>query len=109
MSDHDKAAHRYFEVEPTALTIPSRGALAIYCGDAPRRHPNGTTSFSIRGPLLLMPPEMWTDAEATMAKIAKVLNDHAHLFFDSAPRPEPKVADDPSNAALARHLQGDSP
>lgn len=82
------AEHDYFSVEGTALTIPKRGALAIYCGDAPRRNEEeGTTSFSLRGPLLLMPQEMWDDPEGTMAKIAKVLNDNAHLFFDSAPKP----------------------
>jgi hypothetical protein len=74
----------YFTVETTSLTLPKRGALAIFCGDKPKKGPNGGTSCSLRGPLLLMPPEMWDDPEETLAKVAKVLNDNAHLFFDSA-------------------------
>ena len=77
--------HQYFTVEPTACTIPKRGALAIYCGDAPRRNEaEGTTSYSLRGPLLIIPPDMWGDPEGIAEKVAKVLNDNASLFFDSA-------------------------
>lgn len=80
------AEHQYFTVDATACTIPERGALAIYCGDRPKRHDDGTTSHSLRGPLLVLPPDMWGDPEGIMAKVAKVLNDNAHLFFDSAPK-----------------------
>lgn len=77
--------HQYFTVEPTTCTIPERGALAIYCGDAPRRNDtDGTTSHSLRGPLLIMPPGMWAEAEKVAQKVAKVMNENAHLFFDSA-------------------------
>ena len=77
--------HQYFTVEPTACTIPKRGALAIYCGDAPRRNEaEGTTSYSLRGPLLIIPPDMWGDPEGIAEKVARVLNDNASLFFDSA-------------------------
>lgn len=79
----------YFTVEETSATIPSRGALAIFAGDKPRKNADGSTSHSLRGPLLLMPQEMWSDADETMAKIAKLLNDNAHLFFDSAKAKEP--------------------
>lgn len=75
--------HHYFTVEPTALTIPERGALAIYCGDAPRKTETGT-SRSLRAPLLVMPPELFTDADETMAKVASVLNDNAGKFYPSA-------------------------
>lgn len=84
MSERD-----YFTVQETSLTIPRSGALAIFAGDKPRKNADGTTSHSLRGPLLLMPQEMWTDAEETIAKIAKLLNDNAHLFFDSAKQKEP--------------------
>ena len=64
------------------------GAEAItmtYCGDAPRRNEaEGTTSYSLRGPLLIIPPDMWRDPEGIAEKVAKVLNDNASLFFDSA-------------------------
>ena len=77
--------HQYFTVEPTACTIPKRGALAIYCGDAPRRNEaDGTTSYSLRGPLLIIPPYMWGDPEGIAEKVATVLNENASLFFDSA-------------------------
>lgn len=79
MSDKD-----YFTVEATSLDIPRSGAMAIFCGDKPKRHEDGSTSYSLRGPLLLMPPEMWDDPEDIMAKVAKVLNENAHLFFSSA-------------------------
>ena len=77
--------HEYFTVEHTACTIPKRGALAIVCGDAPRRNVEaGTTSYSLRGPLFVIPPDMWDDAEEVARKVAKLLNDNAHLFFSSA-------------------------
>ncbi len=79
MADRD-----YFTVQETSLTIPRSGALAIFAGDKPRKNADGSTSHSLRGPLLLMPQEMWSDAEETIAKVAKLLNDNAHLFFDSA-------------------------
>lgn len=82
--------HKYFTVEGTACTIPKRGALAIYCGDAPRRNEaDGTTSYSLRGPLLIIPPEIWGDPEGTAAKVAQVLNENAHIFFDSSSEPAP--------------------
>lgn len=76
--------HEYFTVEHTACTIPARGALAIYAGDAPRKNADGSTSYSMSGPLLIIPPDMWRDADGIAAKVARVLNDNAHLFFDSA-------------------------
>lgn len=85
--------HAYFTVEDTALTIPKRGALAIYCGDAPRKNYDGTTSHSMRAPVLLMPPEMFRNPEETMAKIAAALNASAGEFYDSARRATP-AADD---------------
>ena len=79
------AEHQYFTVEHTACTIPERGALAIYYGDAPRRNEaDGTTSHSLRGPLLIIPRDMWAASDEIAAKVARVLNDNAHLFFDSA-------------------------
>ena len=77
--------HKYFTVENTACTIPERGALAIVCGDAPRRNEaEGTTSYSLRGPILIMPPDMWNDPEGPAAKVARILNENAHVFFKSA-------------------------
>ena len=80
MADRD-----YFTVDPTSCTIPKRGALAIYCGDKPRRNADGSTTHSLRAPLLIMPQEMWHDPEETMLKVAAVLNQHASVFFPSAP------------------------
>jgi hypothetical protein len=80
----DVMADDYFTVEKTACTIPQRGAVAIYCGDKPRKNDDGSTSLSLRAPLLLMPPEMFENADEVMAKVARVLNENAHLFFDSA-------------------------
>lgn len=74
----------YFTVLPTSCTIPTRGALAIYCGDKPRRTADGRTSIPLRAPLLLMPQDMWADPEETMLKVADVLNRHAVVFFPSA-------------------------
>lgn len=75
----------YFTVETTALTIPKRGAMAIYAGDKPRKDADGrVTSFSMRTPLLLMPEGMFQDEAALIQKIADLLNANAHLFFDSA-------------------------
>lgn len=76
--------HEYFSVKPTSMTIPQRGALAIYAGDAPRKHADGSTIHSMSGPLLIIPPDMWRDADGIAAKVVRVLNDNAHLFFDSA-------------------------
>lgn len=77
-------AEEYFTAAPTACTIPRRGAMAIYCGEKDRINEQGQRVMSLRGPLLLMPPEMWTDGEETMQRIARLLNDNAALFFDSA-------------------------
>ena len=87
--------HQYFAAEPTSCTIHKRGALAIYCGDAPRRNEaEGTTSYSLRGPLLIIPPDMWGDQEGIAEKVAKVLNDNASLFFDSAKSDETEASHD---------------
>ena len=40
--------------------------------------------WHLRGPLLIIPPDMWGDPEGIAEKVAKVLNDNASLFFDSA-------------------------
>lgn len=74
----------YFTAAPTALTIPKRGALAIYAGEKPRKLADGGVSMGLRGPLLIMPPEMWIDGEEMMADIARLLNENADRFFDSA-------------------------
>lgn len=77
--------YKYFTVEATIFTIPERGALAIVCGDAPRRNEaEGTTSYSLRGPLLIMPPDLWNDQEEIAARVAQLLNENAHVFFESA-------------------------
>ncbi len=83
MSEGDEDRN-YFTVMGTALTIPKRGARAIYAGDLPRKNANGTTSYSLRAPLLIMPPEMFDDEEEVLNRVAALLNDNAHLFFDSA-------------------------
>ena len=74
----------YFTVEPTSLTIPKRGALAIFAGDRPKDMGNGAKSYSLRGPFLIIPQEMWEGEAELAAKVAQVLNENAHLFFDSA-------------------------
>lgn len=74
----------YFEIEETALTIPKRGCKAIYAGDKPRKNADGTTIFSMRAPLLLMPPGMFKDEDEVLRKIVDLLNANAALFFDSA-------------------------
>jgi hypothetical protein len=78
--------HEYFTAEETSLTISTGGALAIFAGDSPRHNADGSTNHALRAPLLLMPQEMWSGQDELMAKIAKVLNDNAHVFFDSANR-----------------------
>lgn len=79
--------HQYFTVEGTALTIQKRGALAIYCGDAPRTNADGSTSHSLRAPLLILPPDLFEDGEEEIRKVAQLLNANAHLFFSSAAKP----------------------
>lgn len=82
---HLTDGHRYFTVEETAAVIQKRGALAIYCGDAPRRDDEeGTTIHPLRAPLLIMPPDMFSEPEETLAKVAAVLNENAGCFFSSA-------------------------
>ncbi|MCC6470317.1 MAG: hypothetical protein IT563_18500 [Alphaproteobacteria bacterium] len=80
----------YFTVERTALRIPKCGAQAIVCGDKPRKNDDGTTSYSLRAPMLLIPPDLFDDADNIMQKVASILNDHAHEFFDSARSAEGK-------------------
>lgn len=74
----------YFTVEPTAMTIPKRGSLAIYCGDKSRTNEDGTRSLFMRAPLLLMPDGMFSDAPEVMEKVARILNEHAAEFYASA-------------------------
>lgn len=84
--------HAYFTVEATACTIQKRGAQAIVCGDAPRRDDEEkTTSYSMRAPLLLMPPDIFEDAEDTLRKVADVLNENAARFFSSAQTPKSAI------------------
>lgn len=99
----------YFTVEPTSLTICRSGALAIFCGDKPKKHPDGGTSFSLRGPLLLMPQEMWDESGETMAKVARVLNENAHLFFSSAKAPSKAAADVIAERARQISVEGWKP
>lgn len=81
-------AENYFTVETTSLTIPKRGAKAIYAGDKPRKNADGTTSFSMRAPLLLMPGGMFKDEDEVLRKVVDLLNVNAAIFFDSA-KPTP--------------------
>ena len=81
-------AENYFTVETTLLTIPKRGAKAIYAGDKPRKNADGTTSFSMRAPLLLMPEGMFKDEDEVLRKVVDLLNVNAAIFFDSA-KPTP--------------------
>lgn len=76
--------HAYFTVDGTSYTISRPGALAVYCGDAPKKNEDGTTSHSMRGPLLLMDTEMWKDGREVIEKIAEVLDENAGRFFKSA-------------------------
>ena len=75
-------------METTSLTIPKRGAKAIYAGDKPRKNADGTTSFSMRAPLLLMPEGMFKDEDEVLRKVVDLLNANAAIFFDSA-KPTP--------------------
>jgi hypothetical protein len=79
MTDRD-----YFTVDGTSCTIPRRGAMAIFAGDRPRKNEDGSTSYPLRAPLLLMPPEMFENADEIIVKVARILNENAHEFFDSA-------------------------
>jgi len=81
-------AENYFTVETTSLTIPKRGAKAIYAGDKPRKNADGTTSFSMRAPFLLMPEGMFKDEDEVLRKVVDLLNANAAIFFDSA-KPTP--------------------
>ena len=74
----------YFTVETTSMRIEERGALAIYAGDKPRKNADGSTSCFMRAPMLLIPPGLFKEPEAHMAKVARILNEHAAEFFDSA-------------------------
>lgn len=79
----------YFTVEKTALTIPKRGAKAIYAGEKTRKNADGTTSYSMRAPLLLMPSGMFYDEDAVLQKIVDLLNANASAFFESAKADNP--------------------
>lgn len=92
--------HQYFTAQPTSLTIERSGALAIFCGDAPRKTETGT-SHSLRGPLFIMPQEMWEDADETARIAAEVLNANANRFFESAKGREIKAAAATIKAAWA--------
>lgn len=81
-------AENYFTVETTSLTIPKRGAKAIYAGDKLCKNADGTTSFSMRAPLLLMPEGMFKDEDEVLRKVVDLLNVNAAIFFDSA-KPTP--------------------
>lgn len=77
----------YFSISATSLTIAKRGAKAIYCGEKPRKNPDGSTSLSLRAPVLLLPPDMFDDEDEVLGKVCALLNENAHLFFDSAEDP----------------------
>lgn len=76
--------HEYFSVEPTSATIMKRGALAIYCGDAPRKNDDGSVSHSLRAPLLMLPPGTFRDSDEIMRIVAAILNENASRLFPSA-------------------------
>lgn len=74
----------YFTVEHTSLTIPKRGALAIYCGDRPTKNADGSTTHSLRVPLFLIPEDIVGNAEEIAREVSAILNAHADRFFASA-------------------------
>jgi len=74
----------YFTVETTSMLIQERGALAIYTGEKPRKNPDGSTSCFMRAPMLLIPQGLSREPEVIMEKVARILNEHAAEFFDSA-------------------------
>lgn len=80
------ADHKYFTVEKTSLTLRKSGSLAIYCGDSPRRNANGSTNYSLRAPMAIIPPELFDDEDEMAATIAEALNENAHKFYKSATR-----------------------
>ncbi|MBC7282624.1 hypothetical protein [Hoeflea sp.] len=87
--------HDYFKVEGTACTIPRPGARAIICGDAPRYDDDAkTASYPMRAPLLIMPPDMFSNADETLGMVADVLNENAARFFSSAQASKDSVKPD---------------
>jgi hypothetical protein len=78
-------AEEYFEVDTTGLLIQERGAWAIFCGEKSTRNEDGSTIMHVHAPLLIMPNNgMWANQEEVMTKIARILNENAFEFFDSA-------------------------
>lgn len=79
------SGHTYFEVDSTNADIPRRGQrIAVLAGDAPvRNEENGTTSYSMRFPILIM-SDLVSEPEGVAEKVAELLNKNAHMFFKSA-------------------------
>jgi hypothetical protein len=80
MSD-DK--HEYFKVGNASSLAHPKDGLCIFAGDAPVRHDDGTTSFSLRAPIVTI-SSIINDREQIAEVIAEILNENAHRLFSSA-------------------------
>jgi hypothetical protein len=79
--------HEYFTVgNASRLAYPEDG-LCIFGGEAPTRHDDGSTSYSLRAPVVIISSIIEHRPELADI-IAEVLNENAHRFFPSAAKSE---------------------
>lgn len=85
----DGKPHSYFTVARTnARPHKDGGKIAVHFSDAPKRNEEaGTTSYSMIWPGLLVVDGI-SEPEGFAATVAEILNENAHRFFESAPRPK---------------------
>lgn len=70
-----------FHLAATAMTIQQRGALAIYAGPKTQVMPDGTRRIGMNAPMLIMPPQVFSEPRSIMERVAKILNANDTAFF----------------------------
>ena|SRR5688572_20702115 len=75
--------HKYFSIGYASHIANPKDGMCIFAGEAPTRNDNGSTSFSLRAPMVLI-SEVVGDRYEIAKTVEAVLNENAHRFFSSA-------------------------
>lgn len=88
---------QYFTVGFTSVEMESKRepgvrkvlpALTIFSAD-PVVTPDGAIKACAPWPFLVITPGLWSDEQERAERVAKLLNENAHLFFESARTDQP--------------------
>lgn len=99
--------HEYFTVGFAATLGAPEDGLCIFAGDAPQDHEDGSRSFSLRVPAVMI-TDLIQDRPHIAATVAEILNENAGRLFQSAadiaPDKDKQLIDAKAEALLLRGI-----